>query len=91
MSQCRPQDDTTRELGSQVHVHGVPHGGQFALQLVRLVLRHVMYMHVLHRVHDMCRVLTGHMPGMFQPNIHTCYALHDNPALQYLDFAAQQS
>jgi len=56
MRQCRPQDATTRELGSQVHVYGVPHGGQFALQRVRHVLRHVvMYIHVMRHVHDMCQ------------------------------------
>lgn len=54
MPQCRPQDDTTRELGSQVHVYGVPHGGQFALQPVRHMLRHVMHLCVTRHVHDMC-------------------------------------
>ncbi len=80
MRQCRPQDDTTRELGSQVHVHGIPHGGQFALQPVKHLLRHVMSMPVTH----VCHVQACHGSGMCEPLLLVYYTLLDTRlALQH--------
>ena len=90
MTQCRPQDDTTTELGSQVHVYGVPHGGQLALQPVRHLLRPVMYMHVVRHVHDMCHMQACHVSGLCEPVIRMYYALHYNLALQHCIRAAEQ-